>query len=102
MGMQYGMVSFQTDNGSPSGVPATFIAYVGVNLQTMTKEYNGTFSIQAAVDLQGDHTPLRFVTTCDNGVFNGGIFMHLSMFFSLPICRQKATLMYFVAPYIYL
>ena len=30
---------------------------------------------------QGDHTPLDFVTTCDNGVFNGGIFMHLSIFF---------------------
>ena len=29
----------------------------------------------------GDHTPLRFVTTCDNGVFNEGIFMHLSIFF---------------------
>ena len=21
---------------------------------------------------RGDHTPLRFVTMCDNGVFNGG------------------------------
>ena len=30
---------------------------------------------------QGDHTPLRFVTTCNNGVFNGGIFMHLSILF---------------------
>ena len=29
---------------------------------------------------QGDHTPLHFVTTCDNGVFNGGVFMHLSIF----------------------
>ena len=27
---------------------------------------------------RGDHTPLHFVTTCDNGIFNGGIFMHLS------------------------
>ena len=30
----------------------------------------------------GDYTLLHFVTTCDNGVFNGGIFMHLSVFFS--------------------
>jgi hypothetical protein len=30
---------------------------------------------------RGDHTPLGFVTTCDNGVFNGGVFMHLSIIF---------------------
>jgi hypothetical protein len=30
---------------------------------------------------RGGHTSLCFVTTCDNGVFNGGIFMHLSIFF---------------------
>ena len=29
----------------------------------------------------GDHTPLRFITTCYNGVFNEGVFMHLSIFF---------------------
>jgi hypothetical protein len=51
IGMLYGMASYQTDNGSPSGLPATFIIYVGANLQIMTKEYNGTFSIQGAIDL---------------------------------------------------
>ena len=30
---------------------------------------------------RGGHTPLCFVTTCDNGVFNGGVFMHFSIFF---------------------
>ena len=50
--MQYGMVSYQTyDNGSAVGFPATFIAYVGANAQIMTNEYNGTLSIQGAVDL---------------------------------------------------
>ena len=33
-----------------------------------------------------DHTPLRFVTMCDNGVFNRGISMHLDIF-PLPICK---------------
>ena len=33
------------------------------------------------IDSRGPHTPLRFVTTCDNEVFDGGIFMHLSTFF---------------------
>jgi hypothetical protein len=47
----------------------------------------------------GDHTPLHFVTMCDNGVFNGGIFAPLNIF-PCPICRYKATLMYFLAPYI--
>ena len=51
IGMQYGMGSIQTDNGSPSGLPATYIIYVGANFQIMTKEYNGTFSIQGAMDL---------------------------------------------------
>ena len=32
---------------------------------------------------RGDHAPLCFVTTCNNGVFNGGVlFMHLSIFVS--------------------
>jgi hypothetical protein len=30
---------------------------------------------------RGGHIPLCFVTTCDNGVFSGGVFMHLSIFF---------------------
>jgi len=30
---------------------------------------------------RGDHIPLCFVTTCDNGVFSGGVFMHLSIYF---------------------
>ena len=30
---------------------------------------------------RGGHTPLCFVTTCDNGVFNGGVFMHFSINF---------------------
>ena len=30
---------------------------------------------------RGDHTPLYFVNTCDNGVFNGRIFMRLLVFF---------------------
>ena len=51
IGMLYGMGCFQTHNGSPSGLPATLIIYVEANLQIMTKEYNGTFSIQGAVDL---------------------------------------------------
>jgi hypothetical protein len=50
---------------------------------------------------RGGHIPLCFVTTCDNGVFSGGVFMHLSIF-PPPICRYKATLTYFLAPYIYL
>ena len=31
---------------------------------------------------QGDYTPLRFVSMCDNGVFNGRMLIHLSMNFS--------------------
>lgn len=46
------MVSYPTDsNGSAVGLPATFIAYVGANAQILTEEYNGTFSVQGAVDL---------------------------------------------------
>jgi hypothetical protein len=30
---------------------------------------------------RGGHIPLCFVTTCDNGVFSGGVFMHLLIFF---------------------
>jgi hypothetical protein len=33
------------------------------------------------VQSRGGHIPLCFVTTCDNGVFSGGVFMHLSIFF---------------------
>ena len=51
VGTQYGMASFQNDNGSASGLPATFITYVGANYQITTKEYNGSFSVQGAVDL---------------------------------------------------
>ena len=29
----------------------------------------------------GGHTPLCFVTTCNNGVFNKGLFMHFSINF---------------------
>ena len=35
---------------------------------------------------RGDHTPLRFVTTCNNGVFNMGILC-TSQKLSLPICK---------------
>ena len=50
---------------------------------------------------RGDHTPLRFVTTCDYGIFNGGIFMHLSILSSRPICRYKATLTFFSTLYLF-
>ena len=36
-----------------------------------------------------DHTSLRFVTTCDTGVFNGGLFMHLSIFFPVLLVDIK-------------
>ena len=51
---------------------------------------------------RGDHTPLRFVITCDNGLFNGGIFMHLSIILPSLCVDKKATLTYFLEPYIYL
>jgi hypothetical protein len=50
----------------------------------------------------GGHTPLCFVTTCDNGVLNGGGIYALLNKFSRLICIYKATLTYFLAPYIYL
>ena len=50
---------------------------------------------------RGDHTPLMFLILCYNGVFNGGVFMHLSINFSRPICRCKATSTYFLAPFIF-
>ena len=34
-------------------------------------------------DLSGSLHPLCIVTTCNNGVLNGGIFMHLSIFLPL-------------------
>ena len=45
---------------------------------------------------RGNHTLLRFVTTCDNGVFiwggrGGSIYAPLNKFSHL-ICRYKATL----------
>jgi hypothetical protein len=43
---------------------------------------------------RGDHTPLCLVTTCNNGVLIGGVFMHLSIFFPRPICRYKVNLTY--------
>ena len=46
------------------------------------KFYLNNISLQWVLAARGDHTPLHFVTTCDNGVFNGGgLFMHLSIFF---------------------
>ena len=53
---------------------------------------------------RGDHTPLRFVTTCNNGVFNvcvGGV-IYAPLDIPPPICRYKATLTHFLAPYTYL
>ena len=37
----------------------------------------------------GDHTPLRFVTTCDNGVFNERVFMHLTLEVVVPATPLK-------------
>ena len=59
-------------------------------------------SIAAYGKNTGGPTPLGFVTTCDNGIFNGGVIYAPLKNNSLPICRYKATLTYFLAPYIYL
>ena len=40
------------------------------------------------LSLGGSH-PLDFVTTCDNGVINGGLFMHLSIFFPALFVDMK-------------
>ena len=37
----------------------------------------------------GGHTPLCFVTTCDNEVFNGGVFMHFSIIFAALFVDRK-------------
>jgi hypothetical protein len=47
----------------------------------MTSEVVSNLERMSLIRARGDHTPLGFVTTCDNGVFNGGIFMHLSKIF---------------------
>ena len=38
---------------------------------------------------RGNHTMLRFVTTCNNGVFNGGIFIHFSINFCFLFVDKK-------------
>jgi hypothetical protein len=38
---------------------------------------------------QGDHTPLRFVTTCDNGVFNEGYLCTSQYFFPALFVDRK-------------
>jgi hypothetical protein len=45
----------------------------------------------------GGHNPLCFVTTCDDGAFNGGggVIYATPNKFSCLICRYKATLTYF-------
>ena len=50
--------------------------------------------------VSGDHTPLRFVTTCNNGEFNGRIFMHLSIFF--PILFVDIKLLWHIFSTLYL
>ena len=40
-----------------------------------------SYDLSSTYFSRGDHTSLRFVTMCNNGVFNGGIFMYLSIFF---------------------
>jgi hypothetical protein len=69
--------------------------------KTLLVDWNANFFMDDERETQGDHNPLCFVTTCYNEVFNEGIFMHLSIFFSCPIFKYKATLTYFLAPYIY-
>ena len=60
-----------------------------------------TTNLVVVVVARGDHTPLRFVTTCNNGVFNGGdIYAPLNIF-SCLICRYKATLTCFLASYFF-
>ena len=44
---------------------------------------------------QGDHTALCFVTTCNNGVFTGGIFMHLSVSFPSLLVNKKLSWQFF-------
>jgi hypothetical protein len=46
--------------------------------------------------VRGDHTPLRFITTCDNGVF-----IHLSIYLR-PIYRYKYTLTFFSTLHLFL
>ena len=37
---------------------------------------------------EGDHTPLHFVTRCNNGVFNGGIYGSINISPSIFVDRN--------------
>ena len=55
-----------------------YIVYANMAIYTKKMELNDMPHVNVA---RGGHTPLCFVTTCDNGVFNGGVFMHFSINF---------------------
>ena len=60
------------------------------NLNVMLIKYDGKIiwnSLTLNIDVNtpgGGHTPLWFVTTRDNGVFNGGGYLWTSQYFSPP------------------
>jgi hypothetical protein len=53
----------------------------GPNVDQERNEHASKSGCVDFVDTRGGHIPLCFVTTCDNGVFSKGVFMHLSIFF---------------------
>ena len=47
----------------------------------------------------GGNSLVQFVTTCDNRVFNRGVFLNFFKYFFIPYFRKKATKEYFTTPY---
>jgi hypothetical protein len=64
------------------GVLQTILLCVQIFMQSGLREW------QVHSYTRGSH-PLCFVTTCNNGVFNGGVFMHFSIFFLALIVDIK-------------
>jgi len=47
---------------------------------------------------RGVHSPIGFVTTCDNGVFNGGVFISFPFFFPSLLVDKKLPARIFQHP----